>query len=65
MVATGKHSKLKLTVGASVLTTEDDQVLGEGVGQQQADVHGSAPLHCQRDHSRVSVTCFLYFATFL
>lgn len=65
MDATGKQLKLKLTVGASVLTTEDDQVLREGVGQQQADVHGGAPLHCQRDHFKVSVTCFLYFATFL
>lgn len=43
---------VKLTVGASSLAAEGSHVLSEGVGQQQADVHRGAPLHCQRTADR-------------
>lgn len=41
---------LKLTVSGSALIAKGSHVLGEGVGHQPPDIHGSGPLHCQIGH---------------
>lgn len=43
------------TVAGSVLVAEGGHVVRERVGQQQADLHGRAPLHCETEtRNRIS-----------